>query len=684
MRPTIFGNTSLVYNQEFRLGFRSDKKMIRFLQTEGPFKKIVLSGLLLIICAAMVIAFVPGIGSGDITGTPGKGVIAKVDGEDITADEVREAARGMLQQQGAQLGANAAMLLPFFAQRAADQLVDRQALVAEAQHLGLKATPQEIKDELQHGRYAEFFFPGGTFIGQAEYEGLLQQHNLTPPVFEDSVGKEILISKLQALITGSASVSDAAIRQEFNKQNTKIKFDYAVFSEADIKKGLHPTSEELKAFYDGHQKNYANSIPEKRKVKYAAIDFAKIENGVQVTQDELQAYYNQHRDQYRVAEQAKVSHILIKTPLAGPDGKVDEKGVAEAQKRAEDLLKQLKAGAKFEDLARKYSEDPGSAKDGGSLGWIGKGRTVPEFEKAAFSLPKGQISDLVKSSYGFHIIRVDDRQDAHMKTLEEVKDQIEPILKQQKAQDVAQKQADDLLQAAKAQGLDAAASSKGIPVVTSDFFARKDVVPGLGAAPQFMDAAFTTAEKSPPQMAPTSQGFAVFDLLAVKPQSTPTFEEIRSRVEQEFANERSNVLLTQKTQELSDRAKSDHDLKKAAKELGATLKTSELVAPDGQVPDIGSLTGPAAVAFTMKQGEISGPINTGTNGVVLAITEVQAPSEADFLAKRDQIRDSLLQSREQELFGLFVTNLRDQMEKSGKIKINQEELKSLTRMGSES
>ncbi|HTC46647.1 MAG TPA: peptidylprolyl isomerase [Candidatus Aquilonibacter sp.] len=658
--------------------------MIRFLQTEGPFKKIVLSGLLLIICAAMVIAFVPGIGSGDITGAPGKGIIAKVDGQDITADEVREAARGMLQQQGAQLGANAAMLLPFFAQRAADQLVDRQALVAEAQHLGLKATPQEIKDELQHGRYSEFFFPGGTFIGQAEYEGLLQQHNLTPAIFEDSVGKEILISKLQALITGSASVSDAAIRQEFNKQNTKIKFDYAVFSETDIKKSLHPTSEELKAFYDSHQKNYANSIPEKRKVKYAAIDLSKIENGVQVTQDELQAYYNQHRDQYRVAEQAKVSHILIKTPLAGPDGKVDEKGVADAQKRAEDLLKQLKAGAKFEDLAKKYSEDPGSAKDGGSLGWIGKGRTVPEFEKAAFSLPKGQISDLVKSSYGFHIIRVDDRQDAHMKTLEEVKDQIEPILKQQKAQDVAQKQADDLLQAAKAQGLDAAASSKGIPVVTSDFFARKDVVPGLGAAPQFMDAVFITAEKSPPQMAPTSQGFAVFDLLAVKPQSTPTFEEIRSRVEQEFENERSNVLLTQKTQELSDRAKADHDLKKAAKELGATLKTSELVAPDGQVPDIGSLTGPAAVAFAMKQGEISGPINTGTNGIVLAITDVQAPSEADFLAKRDQIRDSLLQSKEQELFGLFVTNLRDQMEKSGKIKINQEELKSLTRMGSES
>ncbi|MFY9949076.1 MAG: peptidylprolyl isomerase [Candidatus Sulfotelmatobacter sp.] len=655
--------------------------MIRFLQTEGPFKKIVLSGLLLLICAAMVIAFVPGIGSNDSLSKPG--VVAKVDGEDITSEEVRETARGMLQQQGAQLGANAALLLPFFAQRAADQLVDRQALVAEAQHLGFKATPQEIKDELQHGRYSEIFFPGGNFIGQAEYETLLQQHNLTPTIFEDSVGKEILISKLQALITGSASVSDAAVRQEFDKQNTKVKFEYAVLKQDDIKKGLHPTTEELKAFYDSHLKSYANSIPEQRKVKYATIDLTKITSGVQVTQDELQSYYNQHRDQYRVPEQAKVSHILIKTPLPGPDGKVDEKGVAEAQKRAEDILKQLKAGANFEELAKKYSEDPGSAKEGGSLGWIGKGRTVPEFEKAAFSQPIGKVGDLVKSSYGFHIIRVDARQDAHMKTLDEVKDQIEPILKQQKAQQIAQKQADDLLQLAKTKGLDAAATAKGLPVVTSDFFSRKDMVPGLGPSPQFMDAVFTTAEKSPPEMAPTTQGFAVFDLLAVKPQSTPTFDEIRSRLEEEFKNERSSVLLSQKTQELSDRAKAEHDLKKAAKELGATIKTSEFVAPDGQVPDIGSMTGQAAVAFNMKPGDISGPITSGSNGVVIDVTDVQAPSEADFAAKRDQIRDNLLQAKEQELFGLFVTNLREQMEKSGKIKINQDELKALTRSESE-
>ena len=413
------------------------------------------------------------------------------------------------------------------------------------------------------------------------------------------------------------------------------------------------------------------------------LDTAKVQAEVRVTNDELQAYYNQHRDQYRTAEQAKVSHILIKTPLPGPDGKVDEKGVADAQKRAEDLLKQLKAGAKFEDLAKKYSEDPGSAKEGGSLGWIGKGRTVPEFEKVAFSEPKGQISGLVKSSYGFHIIRVDDRQDAHMKTFDEVKAEIEPIVKQQKTQEMAQKQAEDLLQQAKAQGLDAAAAAKGVPVTTSDFFSHNDVVPGLGPAQQLMDAVFGAAEKAPPDMAATSQGFAVFQLLAVKPPATPTFEEIQARVEEQFKSERASFLLTQKTKELSDRAKTEHDLKKAAKESGATVKTSDFVLPDGQVPDVGSMTGQASVAFSMKPGEISGPIQSGANGVVLSVDEVQAPTDADFAAKRDQIREMLVQGKQQEIFALYVSNLRNQMEKAGKIKINQDEMKALTRAGSE-
>ena len=538
-------------------------------------------------------------------------------------------------------------------------------------------------DELQHGRYAATFFPGGNFIGQQEYDDMLQRANLTRAKFEESVGNDILLTKLQALISGSANVSETEIREQFIKQNSKVKFDYAVLKQDDLRKGLHPTDEELKAFYESHKATYANSVPEKRKVKYAVIETSKAEASVQVTQDDLRAYYDQHREQYRVPEQVKVSHIWIKMPLPGADGKIDDKAVAEAQHRADDLLKQIKSGAKFEDVAKKYSEDPGSANVGGSLGWIGKGQMAPEFEKAAFSLPKGQISDVVKSLDGFHIVRVDDKQDAHVKPLDEVKSQIEPILKQQKAQQVAQKQAEALLKQAQAQGLDAAAAAHGIPVITSDFFARKDMLPGLGPATQFMDAVFAATEKSPPDVAPASQGIVVFQLLAVKPAATPTFEEIRSRVEEEFKNERSSLLLSQKVQELSDRAKSEHDLKRAAKELGATVKTSDFVLPDGQVPDVGSMSGQASVAFTMKPGEISGPINSGANGVVHCGAR---ESEAHGCRLRRQARsDSRCAAAGQAAGTLrsFRFEPGDQMEKSGKIKINEEEMKELTRAGGE-
>src|SRR5271168_4062442 len=205
----------------------------------------------------MAITLIPGgLGTDLMGGTPGKGVVAKVDGEDITDQQVKDTARQIAQQQAQQYGANAAMLMPFLmqqaTQRAADQLIDRQALLIEAQHLGLKASPLEVKDDLQHGRYAAYFFPGGNFVGETEYLNRLQRANLTPAMFEEGVGKEIMINKLEALITGSASVSDAAIQQQFVKENTKVKFEYAVLKEDDIKKGLHPTLEELQAFYQSH------------------------------------------------------------------------------------------------------------------------------------------------------------------------------------------------------------------------------------------------------------------------------------------------------------------------------------------------------------------------------------------------------------------------------------------------
>ncbi len=656
--------------------------MIRFLQTPGPIKKVILGGLLTIICVLMVITLVPGFGSGNLfgTGTPQRGVIATVDGNDITTLEVQKQARQMVRQQFPKGGEQASMLLPFFMSRAAEDLIQRNAVLAEARHLGLRATDADVRDELQHGRYAEVFFPNGNFVGQAAYEERLQQADLTVPMFEQGVKDDILLEKLRNLIADSAIVTEAEVRDKFEKDNAKVKFDYAVIHKDDIAKSIHPTDAELKAYYDQHKSAYANSIPEQRKISYVLIDTAKLDNEVKITPQELQAYYDQHRDDYRVPEQVNVRHIYFKTPLPGPDGKVDQKGVDAARKKAEDVLKQLQAGGNFAELAKKYSEDTSSASNGGSLGWVQRGQfPSTDMEKAAFSLPQGGTSGVINTEGGFDIIHIDDKHDAHVKTLDEVRSQIEASLKQQKATQVADAEATTVLNQSRTLGMDKAAANKGLQVITTDFVSRNDSLPGVGSSAQFMDAVFNEPEKAPPDEVQIQQGYAIFDVLAIKPPATPTFGEIRSRVENEFRQERATTLLAQKTQELSDRAKAAHDLKKAAKELGASMKTSDLVAPDGQVPDLGSMAGPAKVAFSLKPGEISGPIDTNTAGVVLIVLQVQRPSDQEFAEKKDQIRETSLQQKQSELFEMFVSNLQTQMQKAGKIKINQQELKSLTK-----
>ena len=652
--------------------------MIRFLQTNDLFKKYALTAILFVICVSMVWYLVPNGSTLGLGNPTTAGVVGTVAGEDIHTAEVQQQARRMVDQQFPRGGAQAQMLMPFFAQRAFDNLVNEKILLVEARRLGLKATDDDLRAYLHQGQLGQIIFPNGNYSQEA-YEDLVSRNGYTVPQFESLLKEEILVNKIRSLISSGASVTDAEVRDQFNKQNTKVKFDYAVLKKDDILKGLHPADAELKAYFDLNQKNYVNSIPEKRQFKYVVFDTSKQLAQTQVTQQDFQTYYDAHHDEYRVPEQVNVRHILIKSPLPGPDGKVDPKAMDAARAKAQDVLKQVKAGGNFADLAKKYSDDPGSAKNGGSLGFIGRGRTVPEFEKAAFSLPKGGTSDLVQSSYGFHIIHVDDKQDAHLKSVDEVKGQIEPLIKQQKAAQAAQTAAAQLVSQARSSSLDKAAAAKGLQVISTDFVTRNNLLPGIGTDPQFATAAFAQTANAPADIVQLHDGFAVYEVTAIKPPSTPTFAEIRSQVEQQFKDERAASLLAQKTQELSDRAKADHDLKKAAKELGAEFKTSDFVAPDGQVPVIGPMSGPAAVAFSLKPGEISGPINTATTGAVLSVIDRQAPSDADFAAKKDQIRDALLQQKQAEVFGLFLADLRDKMDKSGKVKTNQKELDALTK-----
>src|SRR5690349_1830911 len=560
--------------------------MIRFLQTPGKTKKIVLGGLLVIICGAMVITLIPGGILGDAlgVGAPQGATIAKVGDYEVSVPEVDQMARSMGKQQFPR--GLPSQFLPFLRQRAAEVLIVQKAMLNEAERLGLKVTDAELQEEMQHGQLGPTLFPGGVFVGSDMYESFVsQQFQMSVPAFEKMVKDEIMIRKLRSAVQGPITVSEGDIANEYTRENLKVKFDYAVITLDDIEKQIHPTEADLKAYYEQHKSQYTNSIPEKRKVRYILVDTAKLKDQVQVTPQDLQNYYNQHREEYRVPDQVEVRHILIKTPDPGPDGKVDEKAVEAARQKAESILKQVQNGGNFAELAKKYSEDPGSKDKSGSLGWVQKGQTAPEFDQAAFALNKGQTSGLVRTTFGFHIIHVDDKQQVHVKSLDEVKAQIAPIIAADKAGSRADALTNKVETEARTAGFDKAGKDNGLQVVETGFFSRTDSLPGLGNVPDFMSAVFNAREKSPPESVHIQQGYAIYQVTGVQQPRTPSFEEIRARVEQESKSDRAGEMLAKQTQELADRARALHDLRKAAKELGATVKTSDLVSTTGQVPD---------------------------------------------------------------------------------------------------
>jgi peptidyl-prolyl cis-trans isomerase D len=640
--------------------------MIRFLQSGNKAAKYLLGGLLTIICLSMVIYLIPGLMSD--TGMSSTGTIAKVGSQEITSQDVQRLLDAFQRRQPQRIPD---FLMSMYRQQAVSALVQQAEVRYEAERLGLKVSDEEIRDEIRHGAASQYLFPNGQWVGQQKYEEFLQNNGLTPETFEDELKYELLYNKLMGAVAGGIDVPPSEVEAAYKEQNTKVKFDYAIINADEIQKQIKPTDAELKAYYDNNKGRYENSIPEKRQVRYFIINDQAVQNKVTVTQTDLDKYYRDHQDEFKVPDRVKARHILINTPPPGPDGKVDQKAVDEARKKAEDILKQVKSGGDFAALAKKYSDDPGSKDKGGELGWLDKGQTKPEFDKTAFSQNKGQISDLVQTSYGFHIIQTEDKDVAHKQSLAEVKDRIEPIVKQLKVSDALQKTASAAETDASTQSLDKAAAKYNSQVLeTSNPVARTDALPGIGQSPELMNAIFTVNAKAPPESARVPQGYAIFQVEKIIPPSTPPFEQIKDRVAADFKAARANVLIAQKAQELADRAHAEHDLKKAAKEAGATVKTSDLVGHNSQVPDIGSMGGAANAAFGLKKGEISGPLDLGRNWAVLEIVDRQEPSLGDEFAKnKDTVRQQLIAEKRQQAKALFLENLTARLQKEGKIKI---------------
>jgi peptidyl-prolyl cis-trans isomerase D len=645
--------------------------MIRFLQQDNKLVKGVFIVFITAAVGAMVITLVPGIF--DNVGTGGAdpsvyanvketGFFGKIFGETLPVTEV-EIQRAIQQQtQGRPVPA---FLQSYYESRIAPQIIQEKILKIEADRLGLTVSDADLLSVMHEGELGQAIFPGGKYIGDDRYIDLVQSMGMTRPQFEDYLKERIEITRLYGMVTGGVTVSDNDVRAKYLVDGTKVKFDYAVIQSAELAKTINPTDSELQAFFKTNAARYATAIPETRKIEYLSFGADQIPGGKPaVTDADLQAYYNQHKDAYAVKEQVKARHILIAVPQ-GSDAKTD----AAAKAKAQGILDQIRKGGDFAALAKANSDDPGSKDSGGELGFFTKGKMVPAFEQAAFALKPGQISDLVKTDFGYHIIQAEQHDQAHEKTLAEVKPEIEPVLEQQKLGQAEMKYANDLAQQAKKDGLEKTAAAHGLKAQTTDYIAKDGVVAGVSDSTAMLAQAFTVVKGGPPTTVSTGDGYAVFQVLDSKAPHAPTFEEWKSHIESDYRDQQVPQMLNAQLKKLDDRAKELKDLKKAAAEMKIEVKTSDLVGKDGQVPDVGSMAGPAAVAFTLPNGGISGPLNTGTTGVVLEVTDKQQPSAEDIAKNFNQTRNQMLNTRREEVFELYVGSLQQKYEKAGAIRM---------------
>jgi peptidyl-prolyl cis-trans isomerase D len=642
--------------------------MIRIFQQDNKATKIVFGLIIAAAIVTMVITLVPGIFNDDTANNAtvfatvrSPGVFGRLFGgsDSITMQEVQQQTQRQMQQQHLPDYA-----LPFLINRVGQQQVERAVLLREADRLGLQVSDDDLRRELSTGPLAQYLFPGGKFIGDQQYMNFVEQFfGLGVAQFEKEVKADLELQNLQSLVTTSVNVSDSAVRTAYLQQGEKIKFNYAVISSEDIKKTINPSDSDLEAFFKQSAARYANAVPETRKIQFIAFDDASLPGGKpQVSESEIQAYYNAHLADFKVPEEVKTRHILISAPK-GADAATDNAAKAKAQ----DVLKQLQSGGNFADLAKKYSDDPGSKDQGGDLPLMPTSNLDPAYAQAAMALNPGQTSGLVRSQFGYHIIQTEQKQPAHTKSLAEVHDSIVASLESQKAAAASQNYAGQLVTEARKNGLDKTAQAHNLHVVTTDYVARDATIPSLPDSTGLLTAAFTATKNAPPQSATTGEGYAIFQVLDVKAAHAPDFASWKSHVLDDYRDQKAPELLNAQLIKLADRAKVLNDVSKAAAEMKLPLKTSDLVGRDAQVPDLGSMSGDASVLFSLPKGGISGPLNEGPNGAVAQVIDKQEPTPEDIAKNLPTMREKLLEQQRQEAFGLFAGSLMQRYQQNGAI-----------------
>jgi peptidyl-prolyl cis-trans isomerase D len=623
----------------------------------------ILFGLVIgMLAISMLLYLVP---QGPDTSQSAADVVAKIGDQTVTLSDINQRLNEIRQNNPIPR-----QLEGLYAAQILKQIVFQKEIEYEAKRLGITVSDKERADRIR--QYLPTVFNGESFVGMDAYSREVQQRfQMTVPAFEELIRSGLVEEKFHKLLTDGISASPAEIQQEFRFENEKIKLDYAAARPEDLAEKIIPVESEIRAYYEQNKSKFV--IPDKRVVRFGLLDLAQLRQNTSVTDDELKLIYQQNIQQYEVPDRVHAEHILLTTV-----GKTDAE-VAEVEKKAEDILAQArKKGSSFEDLAKKYSEDPGSKAKGGDLGWLIHGQTVPEFDRAAFSLRKGEISGLIRTQYGFHIIKVLDKETAHTKPFDDVKDSIRTPLLLQKVDQQASTTADNMsaeIRQSNKTTLDDLAQKYHLSLAETRPVAANDPVLELGNSQDVKDEIVRLREGELSLPIRTDRGYVVLSLKQVLPAHPGSLEEVRDKIVSELKQQRGEQLALAKVGELAKRVKAGEKFAPAAKSLGLDPKTSDLFARNGNLPGLGSARLLSA-AFSLKPGDVGTPVLMGASWFVYQVAEKVEPNPADFEKQKKNITDTLLQSKRDLAFAAFQTSLEERLKQEGKLKLMPEKMRS--------
>lgn len=600
------------------------------------------------------------------TGANPNDAVATVDGRRITVGTFQRLYQQQMMQvqqaYGGQLTNDMIQQLGI-PQRVVQQMIDEEAMIAEADRLGLVVTDAELRERIVR---MPGFQQDGQFIGGERYRQVLQMQR--PPLreseFEEQLRKSLLAEKLQAAITGWVTLPESDVEQEYRQRNEKVKLEMAVLMADNFRAGITPTDAEISAHFGANPDTYRS--PEKRRVRFINIDPETLRATMTVTPAEVDARYRENMSTFSTPEQVRASHILFKTE--GTEGK-DE---AVVEKAAQAVLARVGAGEDFAALAKQFSQDS-SAANGGDLDFTAREGWVKPFSDAAFGQDVGEVSGLVKSEFGFHIIKTTDKRPPTTRTLAEVRPQLEDQIKFEKAQTESQKIATDAAgQIDDPSDLDRVAQSKGLTVGDSGLFSRDEPLAGLGFAPAVAAQAFTMEQGKVSGQLRTNQGFAFISLVEIAAPAVPTLDAVKDRVRDDVARLQAIEVAKTRAATLSQAAQRG-SFAAAAKAAGVEMKTTELITRGFALPDVGVNTAVDDAVFTLTQGQVSAPISTPNAVVVAKVVERASTTPEAFAAEKTQLTNELLQRRRQEFFASYMTKAKTKMT----ITFNDEALRTL-------